>query len=182
MCYNRTTTPSVWQLGYSLLLSCALLLSGCQEDMLPSDEDRRDGSQSQVGNMVEDFSFTLSTGEQTALTTRLQTHDAVVLYFTMWCPVCTEHMQHIQQHFISAYPNVDFLFVDYLTDSVTNTRSTQLSQGWDGFDTISDFDNTLENLFDGTMAITVVIDKNSVVLLNEEFKNGARLEEALENL
>ncbi len=166
-----------------------LALAGCQEDMMPSSKDQRSENQNQVGgsvggtvgSTVEDFSYTLSTGEQNQLNTLLQTHDAVVLYFTMWCPVCTEHMQHIQV-LTAEHPNIAFVFVDYLTNSVANTRQTQLSQGWDGFDTISDFDNALENQFDGTMAITVVIDKNSIVKLNEEFKNGARLKDVLNTL
>lgn len=161
---------------------CCVFLSACEEDMMPSGDDQRNTETEQVGKTIDDVTFTLSTGEQDTLNARLQTHDAVVLYFTMWCPVCTEHMISISRQYQQNYPNVDFVFVDYLTDSVEQTQSTQRSQGWDGFDTISDFDNKLENLFDGTMAITVVIDKNSIVQMNEEFKNGTRLKEALDAL
>lgn len=161
---------------------CCLTLTACQEDMLPSGDDNRNAETEQVGKTIDDVSFTLSTGEIDSLNNRLQRYDAVVLYFTMWCPVCTEHMISISRSYQQNYPNVDFMFVDYLTRSVSQTRNTQLSQGWDGFDTISDANNALEDLFNGTMAITVVIDKNSIVQMNEEFKNGVRLSETLDAL
>ena len=169
-----------------VVLTLSILTLGCQEDLQPSSSDRRDieeGSTGvQAGQIIDDFEYTLSTGATSSLTADLQTHDAVVYYFTMWCPVCTEHMQHIAQDLVTAYPDVQFYFVDYLTSSLNQTHSTLTSQGWQGFPTISDFNNALENKLDGTMAITVVVDKNYTVQLNEEFKNGSRLEDVLEAL
>lgn len=171
---------SIKLLAVTGLLFC---LTACQEDMIPSGEDQRQADTDLVGKMIEDFSFDLSTGEQDSLNNRLQNHDAVVLYFTMWCTKCDQHMKDMWFNLMDQYPSVDFIAVDYLTSSsVENTRSTQLELGWGSFPTISDHDDALENLLGGTMAITVVIDKNSVVQLNEEYKNGSRLREVLDAL
>ncbi len=164
------------------LIATAFLsgISGCQEDMLPSNKDERKsveaGSEgSRVGQVISDFSASLSTGDTYTLSEQLATHDAVVLYFTMWCPVCSTHMRAIDKEFEEEYENIDFVFVDYLSNSISSTRSTQSSQGWKHIPTISDFDNHLENMLQGNMAITVIIDKNFIVQFNEEYKDDRLL-------
>jgi len=166
---------------------CACLLfgiplSGCQEDLMPSDQALEPSARSQVGVTLEDRSFTLSDAQQNTLNERLQTADAIVLYFTMWCPVCDLHMSHIRDTFKRQYPSVDFIFVDYVSGTVAASEQSRTSSGYRDFDVIADVDNSLERLFSATMATTVVIDKNSIVHFQEEFKDGSRLVNVLDQL
>lgn len=163
----------------ALTLSLLFALSACQQDLMPSGEDQRSSA---VPAISEDFSVTLSDGSDFSLSSALSEHDAVVLYFTMWCPVCDEHMQHLRESFVPAYPNVQFVLVDYVSDSVSATYKNQRSAGYGDFLTISDHQNLLQNLFAGTMASTVVIDKNFVVQMAETFKTGEQLQVLLNAL
>lgn len=168
---------------FTLLLMCFTAISGCQEDLLPSNDQLPSTANVQVGDTVDsDLSFSTSNNHDELLISRLQTHDAVVLYFTMWCPVCDSHMSHIRSHFVSKYTNVDFMFVDYVSGSIAGARDAQTASGYRDFDVIADYDDTLQNYFSGTMATTIVIDKNLIVLMNEEFKAGSQLEAVLEGL
>jgi len=158
------------------------LLSGCQEDLMPSDQALEPSARSQVGVTLEDRSFTLSDAQQSTLSERLQTADAVVLYFTMWCPVCDLHMSHIRDTFKRQYPSVDFILVDYVSGTIAASEQSRTSSGYRDFDVIADVDNALERLFSATMASTVVIDKNFIVQFQEEFKDGSRLVNVLDQL
>lgn len=166
--------------GASLFLM--MVLSGCQEDLLPSDQDLGPSARSQVGITLDDQTFSLSDASQSTLTERLQTADAVVLYFTMWCPVCDLHMSHIRDTLKSHYPSVDFMFVDYVSGTIAASEQARTSSGYRDFDVIADVDNSLERLFSATMATTVVIDKNFIVQFQEEFKDGSRLVNVLDQL
>lgn len=166
----------------ALIFLTSLTLSGCQEDLLPSNDQLSSDSEAQVGATIDDLSYTLSTDSNGQLSTQLQSHDAVVLYFTMWCPVCDSHMSHIRRSFVSQYPNVDFIFVDYISGSINSARGAQTSSGYSDFEVIADFDDQLQNYLGGTMASTIVINKNFTVLMNEEYKTGAQLESILEGL
>lgn len=156
-----------------------LTLTGCQQDLMPSGEDIREN---RVPGISEDFSVSLSDGSTYSLSSALSTHDAVVLYFTMWCPVCDEHMQHLRDAFVPLYGNVQFVLVDYVSDSISATYKNQRSAGYGDFVTISDHQNLLQNMFAGTMATTVVIDKNFVVQMAESFKTGEQLQAVLNAL
>ena len=164
------------------MASLSFLIAGCQEDLLPSNDQLESNSVAEVGSTLEDLSFDLSTDEQQSLSNRLQDSDAVVLYFTMWCPVCDSHMSHIRQSIQPNYPNVDFVFVDYISGSISASRGAQESSGYTDFDVIADFDDVLQNRLGGNMAITLVVDKNFVVQLNEEFKTGSQLINTLNRL
>jgi peroxiredoxin len=168
----------------TFILIGMFLLTGCQEDLFPSNDQLTSKSEAQVGALIDDLEFTLSTNINDEISSRLQPNniDAVVLYFTMWCPVCDSHMSHIRSQFKNQYPNIEFMFVDYVSGSTTSSRGAQTSSGYSDFDVISDYDNALENYFSGTMASTIVIDKNFIVLMNEEFKTGSQLASILDNL
>lgn len=165
-----------------VLGSLAFLIAGCQEDLLPSNDQLETNSKAEVGSTLEDLSFFLSTHENQNLSDRLQQSDAVVLYFTMWCPVCDSHMSHIRRNFRDEFPNVDFIFVDYVSGSINASLGAQRSSGYTDFDVIADFDDTLQNRLGGTMAITLVIDKNFTIRMNEEFKTGSHLMDVLHQL
>lgn len=167
----------------ALLLICLTAISGCQEDLLPSNDQLPNTAHVQMGDTVDsDLSFTTSENSEELLVNRLQNHDAVVLYFTMWCPVCDSHMSHIRSHFVNQYTHVDFIFVDYVSGSITSSQAAQTASGYRDFDVIADYDDGLQHYFSGTMASTIVIDKNMIILMNEEFKAGSQLEAVLEGL
>ncbi|GAA6134008.1 hypothetical protein NBRC116188_07970 [Oceaniserpentilla sp. 4NH20-0058] len=153
----------------SILMAC-VLLSACQEDLLPSNDPLKNTQDLQQGSMIEDFEFTLSDGTTRSLSVELNQYDAVVLYFTMWCPVCDSHMSHIRTDLVSQFSNVKFIFVDYISASIAYTLDAQQANGYTDFDVISDENNILENQFNGTMATTIVIDKNFVVQFKGLYK------------
>jgi len=157
-------------------------MTGCQEDLLPSNDQLASNSIAEVGSTLDDINFTLSTGDTQNLSDRLQNADAIVLYFTMWCPVCDSHMNHIRQHIRDDYPNVDFIFVDYVSGSVSASYGAQRSSGYSDFDVLADINDVLQNRLGGTMATTVVVDKNFIVRMNEEFKTGSQLTAMLDQL
>lgn len=161
-----------------VLLTC-LFLSACQEDLLPSNDPLEDTKGLQQGSMVDDFNFTLSDGSTQRLSTELSQYDSVVLYFTMWCPVCDSHMSHIRTDLVSQFTNVKFIFVDYISGSIGYSLDAQQANGYTDFKVIADIDNELENLFNGTMATTIVIDKNFVVQFKGLYKTSEDLTQIL---
>ena len=132
--------------------------------------------------VVDDFTVNLNTEQDYSLSERLNNYDGIVLYFTMWCPVCDNHMQLLRSDFVAQYPNVDFVLVDYVSASAANSRTTQLNNGYRDFNVISDRDDYLENVLDGAMARIVLIDKNFTVVFSELFKNHLDLAAAIEGL
>jgi peroxiredoxin len=161
---------------------CFFFVLGCQEDLAPSNDQLESTQETRAGEIVNDISFTLSDGSTSQLSTQLATHDAVVLYFTMWCPVCDGHMSYFRNQVEPNYKNVKFIFVDYISGSISATLNSQQATGYTDFPIISDFDNALEQYFSGTMATTVIIDKNFIVKLNGIFKTGNEISEILETL
>ena len=176
---NRTTTLGSAFLRLVVITGILTMLSACQEDLVPDDSAL---SQDATGMTLDDFTVTLNTDSSLGLTQTLTTHDAVVLYFTMWCPICDSHMTHIRNHLVDSYPNVSFIMVDYVSGSLQDSRASQLASGYSDFDVIADTDDALQDLLQGTMGSIVVIDKNQVVLLNEYFKNDASLVAILDAL
>lgn len=176
---------------WGVLLPLALVACGddVTDDLLPSDHDRRSAVETGVtgpgvGQFAPDFTAPDSFGEAYTLSVELPATDGVVLYFTMWCPICDSHMSHMRDTIIPQYPRVQFLAVDYVSGSVADTRSAQESHGFGGTDflALADLGDVVESLYDGTMGTTVVIDTAGVVRMNEDYRNGARLEEVLEGL
>ena len=166
-------------INLSALVALVFTLSACQEDLLPDDSQLPLNA---TGMTLDNFNVSLNTSEEVELTQTLETSDAVVLYFTMWCPVCDSHMNHIRNELVAAYPNVNFIMVDYVSGSQSDSRSSQLNSGYSDFNVIADTDDYLQDLLQGTMGTIVVIDKNQVVLLNEYFKNDSALTQVLNNL
>ncbi len=108
--------------------------------------------------------------------------DGVVLYFTMWCPICDSHMGHIRSNLIDDFPNVSFLVVDYVTGSVSASRAAQLANGYASFTVLADSNQALFSTFNGSMGTTVVIDSSGTVKLNEDYKDGRKVRAVLEAL
>ena len=172
------------------LLACLLIFAGCQQitdDLNPSNDDERPevtaGSiGSEVGQQAAGFAATDTLNNTHTLADELLAADAVLLYFTMWCPTCDSHMGHIRTNLVADFPNVTFLIVDYVTGSVAASRASQLANGYASFTVLADNDLTLFNTFKGSMGATVIIDSSGTILLNEDYKNGAKVRTVLEAL
>ena len=170
------------KLKLSVILLCLLFTLGCQEDLAPSNDQLESTQATREGETLNDITFTLSDGTSSQLSEQLATHDAVVFYFTMWCPICEGHMSYIRQQIKPHYEDVAFIFVDYVSGNVSSTLDSQQSRGYTDFPVISDFDDALEQYFNGTMATTVIVDKNFIVKLNALFKTGNEISEVLETI
>jgi peroxiredoxin len=185
-------------LSHSLIaLGVILTLSGCGDlanDLNPSSSDRRpDVTAGSIGYLptqrAADFTISDSTGNSFTLSDHFSTSsdpaDVIVLYFTMWCPVCLAHSDHMYNHIIPRFSNhstVVYALVDYVSGSVSNTRMAELANGYAGSDfiTLADVDQGLQGQFHAAMATVVVIDSSGTILLNEDYRDGSALNDILE--
>lgn len=159
---------------------CLLLcLSGCGTDLAPSSKDQRPPDQCgvtgpQVCQNAPDFTVSDSLGNMVTLSSVLSAPSisGVVMYFTMWCPTCDTHMSYIHDVIMPVNPHVIFYAVDYVSATVADVRNAQVSNGFDGsgFVVLADTNQAILNTYKGTMATTVVIDRDGVVKMNELFK------------
>ncbi len=183
----------VLHLTSSLLL--LMFIAGCggmADDLNPSGSDKRPAVVSgstgtQVGQIAPDFAIVDSLGNTKTLSSEVAAiapGNAVVLYFTMWCPICDSHQGHMLSSIIPAFPGSKYLLVDYVSGSVGGTRQAEVSNGYSGslFTALADTDSSVLNLFNATMSTTVVIDSSGVVRMNEDYKDGARLMNVLSGL
>lgn len=170
---------------------CALLsMAACQDitdDLTPSGSDRREdvvaGSMgTQVDQQSPNFAVQDTLGASYALSTEVASADAVVLYFTMWCPICDSHASHMRSEIIPDFPNVNFFLVDYVTGSISSSRAAQLSNGYAGMTVWVDADQALFDLYQASMGTTVVIDSSGIVKMNEDYKDGVKLRAVLDAL
>jgi peroxiredoxin len=162
----------------TLILFLLTMLAGCQEDLVPDDKDKRDTSQVNIENIIAND----TKGNLINLDDALTYNDAVVLYFTMWCPTCDSHMSSIVRDFIPAYPRVAFIMVDYVSATTQQARRAQIENGYDNVTVVADENRSLSRLFSGTMASTIVIGQERELLMNEGFKNGAKIQSVLDSL
>lgn len=168
----------------------ALLISACSElsdDLSPSSADLRPDVQqgitgTQVGQYAPDFVIQDSLNNSVTLSNEYTGYSAVVLYFTMWCPICDSHMSYLRHYVVPNYPNVNFLIVDYVTGSVTAARQAQVSNGYTDFTVLADVDQAILDQYNGSMGTTIVIKNDSTVLMNEDFRDGTNLLNTLSTL
>lgn len=162
------------------------MLTACNDlldDLSPSSSDKRTevvpGSLGyQVSQLAPDMSLFNTVSTPVTLSAEIATADAVVLYFTMWCPVCDTHMSDMRSNVIPSFASVKFYFVDYVSGTVSNARIAQVSNGYvsTAFDVlVDDANHTAVNLFNGTMGTTVVIDNTGIIQMNEDYKDGSKL-------
>ena len=182
------------QAGISgLLLVASLLLAACDgmmDDLIPSGEDKRpvvDTSiiGTQVGQITADFILQDTLYAYRSLHTELDAQgiSGVVLYFTMWCPICDSHASHMRANVMPNFPNVQFFLVDYVTGSVANARTAQVNNGFTNIDTLADVNQEVFNLYRASMGTTVVIGSaEKRVRMNEDYRDGVRLIETLQAL
>jgi peroxiredoxin len=178
----------------SVLVLLLVLFTGCggmMDDLNPSGKDERPPIQCGItgpGVCQTALDFTLSDtlGNSVTLSSELTSTalNGVVLYFTMWCPVCKGDMTNILIYEMPSFPNVRFFAVDYVSGTVANARAAQLNDGYPGteFMVLVDTGQSILNSYKATMGTTVVVDKAGVVQMNEEYKNGTRLHSVLSGL
>ena len=176
---------------YAALLLASLGLAGCggiTDDLLPSGDDNRpaveEGSDgTQVGQLSPDFSAFDTLGNTRGLYDELSTSTGVVLYFTMWCPICDTHASHMRAEVMPNFPTVQFFLVDFVSGSIAASRTAQLANGYGDIETLADIDQKLYGLYNASMGTTVVIDSaGNIVRMNEDYKDGVKLIETLEAL
>lgn len=178
----------------AFLLSAALSACDIQDDLLPSDSDKRTsvvlGSVgSSPGQIAADFTVKDSLNNDFVLSDYLTggstPADIVVLYFTMWCPVCLSHTDHMYNTVLPQFSSrgtVVYGLVDYVSGSVSASRNEELANGYAGsaFTVLSDENLILMNQFNGGMGIVVIIDSDGTILLNEDYRNGSALIQTLD--
>lgn len=155
---------------------------GIEDDLLPSGQDLRtiQHSPRKIGNMV-------AQGEEGVINLKkasAASSQGMVLYFTMWCPICNSHTDHIISKIKPHYPEVDFYLVDYVNATLDDAQSARDASGYgnSGLILLLDHKNQVQNAFDGTMGIVVVVNPAGEVLLHEDFKDGTKLKQVLNQL
>ncbi len=177
---------------FSRLLICLVLLAlaGCGTDLAPSAKDQQPSVQcgtpgSNTCQVSPDFTLSDTFGNTVTLSSVLSspTTSGVVMYFTMWCAVCSTDMTLMRDWFIPAYPNVRFFAVDYISSTVSEARSAEINNNFDGsgFTVLADTSRVVSDLYNASMATTIVIDRNGVILMNETYKS-AKLQSVLTTL
>ena len=173
----------------SLIFILAIALTAC-DDLYPSGDDKRAPVDTTVigpdpGQIAPDFSLFDTENNTVTMTVELASVDAIVLYFTMWCPVCDSHMSHLRTQVIPNYPNVRFLIVDFVSGSVDDARTAQENNGYTDLTVLADDAQHVSGLYNGNMGITVVIDNDGsqgTVLMNEDYKDSVKLTQTLDSL
>ncbi len=180
-------------------LVMVILLAGCgdmTDDLNPSDHDQRSAvivgsSGYQPGQLAADFSLSTSIAAMFQLSDNLavgsQPADAVVLYFTMWCPICLAHSDHIYNAVIPQFQNrgtVVYALVDYVSGSVDGSRAAEMANGYAGseFVTLVDDQRAVMDQFNAAMGTVIVIAADGTIVMNEDYRTGESLMENLDAL
>jgi peroxiredoxin len=158
-------------------------LTGC-DDLDPSSEDKRPPVDTTtigpaVGQIAPDFSLFDTLGNPITMSAELTSAQGVVLYYTMWCPICDSHMSHMRSQIIPDFPNVKFFIIDYVSGTIELSREAQLSNGYADLNVLVDNIQEVLTLYQATMGTTVVIDNAGTVRMNEDYKDGIKLTETL---
>lgn len=177
-----------------LLFIIMALVAGCNgtgDDLNPSASNNLPPQQpNTIGIAVGQKSpnFTLSDTLENNFnlaSAQTATPGVVVLYFSMqWCPVCEVHLDHLRAAVIPGFPKVSFYVVDYTCASVAEARNWEQSSGYEGggWTVLADTSQSVLQLYQATMGTTVVIDQAGVIQMNEDLKDGTRLQEILASL
>lgn len=178
---------------YSARLFCflflCLTLAGCGDNLIPSDSDKRPTVEAgtvgpAVSQKAPDFSVSDTDGTTVTLAGALSGRKGIVLYFTMWCPICDSHMNNMRAVVAPSFSTVGFYLVDYVSGSVDGAAGAAAANGYTGgiFTTLADLGQIMLGSYQATMGTTVVIDGSGVILMNEDYKDGTRLQEVLSGL
>ena len=105
--------------------------------------------------------------------------DGIVLYFTMWCPICDSHMSHLRTQVIPNFPKVKFFIIDFVSGTISDSLTAQEINGYTDLTVLVDDAQEVLNLYDANMGITVVIDSTGIVRMNEYYKDATKLIDTL---
>jgi peroxiredoxin len=168
------------------------MLVGCGntlDDLYPSGADKRPHVQCGISGpgvcqYAPDFTLSDTLGNNVTLSSVIPSAQGVVLYFTMWCPICDVHMSNMRDAVISRFPNVRFFAVDYVSGTIADARNAELENGYagSGFTVLADTQQRVLGLYLATMGTTIVVDSTGVVRMNEDYKDGSRLQSVLAGL
>lgn len=169
-----------------LLLVLIILVTGC-DDLYPSGDDKREPVDPntighQPGQVAPDFSLFDTEDNPRLMSAELVGADGIVLYFTMWCPVCDQHMSHMRTQVIPNYPNVKFFIIDFVSGTVAESLKAQEDNFYTDLTVLVDSDQYVLSLYKATMGTTVVIDNGGTVRMNEDYKDATRLIDTLNTL
>jgi len=162
-----------------------LTFAGCgniTDDLQPSSEDKRAVIETGVagfgeGQIAPEFTVYDTLGNSTTLDSALTGSKGIVLYFTMWCPLCDSHQDNMQNYVVPDFSaDVKFYLVDYITASVENSRASQISNGYTTFNVLADIGQDILTAYKATMGTTVVIDSAGIIRMNEEYKKATLIE------
>jgi len=178
---------------YSARLFCCLFLcltlAGCGDNLVPSDSDKRPTVEAgtvgpAVSQKAPDFSVSDTAGATVTLAGALAGKKGIVLYFTMWCPICDSHMSNMRAEVAPSFPTVGFYLVDYVSGSVADAAGAAAANGYAGgvFTTLADLGQIMLGSYQATMGTTVVVDGGGIIRMNEDYKDGTRLREVLSSL
>ncbi len=151
-------------------------IAGCS-NLLPDGTDLRsknanNGNILSVGQIAPEFSLSDSDGNTVTLSQALAGKTGVIIYFTMWCSICTAHSDEMLNSVMPAYGNVKFFLADYVsaTPAEAGTMKNFSGYGSTAFTVLSDPAQQLMNSYGATMGFTVVIDSTKKIRLNESYK------------
>ena len=162
-----------------LLLIIGFTLSACdiEDDLHPSSNDQSTQGIAADFTVKDIYNNDFVLYDHLTIGTNTSPADAVVLYFTMYCPVCTADTAHIFNTVMPQFSTrgtVTYVLVDYLSGSVSTAYDYALANGVvnPDFTVLADIDNIIENQFSGAMGITVVIASDGTVLMHEEYNSN----------
>lgn len=184
-----------------LLFILLPLVFGCQQnlgdDLLPSSQDQRKtvSDENSVGHLpgqkAADFSLQDIDGNIFTLSEHLEggnePADAVVLYFTMWCPICLSHSDHINYRVVPEFSNeldIHYVLVDYVSGTQSAAYASAAANGYanGNFSVVVDSKLAVMKQFKAAMGSTLVIHQNGEIRMNEEYQSGAELMAQLQDI
>jgi len=170
-------------------LFLCLLLAGCGDNLVPSNSDKRPAVEAgtvgpAVTQKAPDFSVSDTDGTTVTLASALSGKKGIVLYFTMWCPICDSHMNNMRATVTPSFPTVGFYLVDYVSGSVADAAGAAAANGYAGgvFTTLADLGQFMLGSYQATMGTTVVIDSAGIIQMNEDYRDGLHLQAVLSAL
>mgnify|MGYP001821196125 CR=1 FL=1 len=172
-----------------ILVALVLVITAC-DDLYPSGDDKRapvdpNTIGSSVGQIAPDFSVLDTENNVVTMSAELVGTSGIVLYFTMWCPICESHMDHLRKYVVPNYPNVKFFIVDYVSGTVELSRIAQEEHFYTDMTVLADTTQEVQALYDATMGTTVVIENagsHGIVRMNEDYKDSVKLTTTLDAL
>ena len=174
------------------LMLLLVLIGGCgsvSDDLNPSETDQRPPVQTgttgpAVGQSAPDFTLSDTLGNSITVTSVIPQVKGVVIYFTMWCPICDTHMSNMRSNVVPLFPNVRFFLIDYVSGSVADARNAQVGNGYSGppFTVLADTNQAVLGAYAATMGTPVIIDAAGVIRMSEDYKDGVRLVSILGSL